>query len=171
MLGGLGLDAFMERVVRILCVLSLAVLIAPGFAKAQGTGDASIVGEVSDSSGAVLPGATVEATSPVLLGQSRTTVTDDQGRYTLLALRPGTYALKISLAGFSTLNREGLELTSNFTATINVSLTVGSVQQEVTVTAAAPMVDTSTLTNQTTITRELLTTVPTAQRRASGSHR
>ena len=78
-------------------VLSLAVLIAPGFARAQGSGDASIVGEVSDSSGAVLPGATVVASSPVLLGQDRTTVTDDQGRYTLLALRPGTYALKVTL--------------------------------------------------------------------------
>src|SRR5215510_3734077 len=100
----------------------LASLLVPGSAQAQGIGAASIVGVVRDASGAVLPGVTVEASSPVLIEKVRSVVTDGEGRYQLVELRPGTYAVNYTLAGFSVYKREGLELTPNFVATINAEL-------------------------------------------------
>ena len=92
----------------------LAVLLVPAVAAAQGIGAASIVGVVKDSSGAVLPGVTVEAASPVLIEKARETVTDGEGRYRIAELRPGTYSVTFTLAGFATFKRDGLELTHEF---------------------------------------------------------
>ena len=71
-----------------------------------------------------MPGVTVEAASPALIEKIRTAVTDDQGQYKIVNLRPGTYAVTFSLPGFSSVKREGLELTSSFTATVNAELRV-----------------------------------------------
>src|SRR5678815_2808639 len=101
----------------------------------------SITGVVRDGSGAVLPGVTVEAASPALIEKVRSTVTDDQGRYRIVDLRPGTYTVTFGLTGFSTSKREGLELRAEFTATVNAELAVGALEETVTVSReAAPAV-------------------------------
>src|SRR5579862_5784595 len=102
---------------------------------------ASIAGVVKDSSGAVLPGVTVEAASPALIEKTRTVVTDGTGQYQIVDLRPGTYAITFTLAGFNTYRREGLEVTGSFTATVNAELRVGALAETVTVTGASPIVD------------------------------
>src|SRR3954470_6311528 len=89
------------------------VLIASGLANAQGT--SAIAGVVRDTSGAVLPGVTVEASSPALIEKTRSVVTDSEGQYKLLDLPGGTYSVTFSLTGFSTIKRDGLVLTANFT--------------------------------------------------------
>jgi hypothetical protein len=97
-------------------VLSYACIVcAPAIASAQG----SITGVVKDPSGAVLPGVTVEAASPVLIEKTRTVVTDGAGQYRIVDVRPGTYAVTFALAGFAAVKREGVELAGSFTATVN----------------------------------------------------
>src|ERR1041384_8175955 len=116
----------------------MAVLaLEPVTAHAQAT----ITGVVRDTSGAVLPGVTVEATSPVLIEKMRAAVTDGSGQYRIVDLRPGTYDVAFTLPGFNTLKRSGVELTGTFTATVNVELRLGSLEETVTVTGEAPVVD------------------------------
>jgi hypothetical protein len=141
----------------------VCMLLSPSFASAQGTSTASIVGVVTDASGAVLPGVTVEAASPALIEKVRSTVTDDRGEYRISELRPGVYVLTFTLPGFATLQRDGLELRTNFTATIDVSLSVSDIQETITVSGATPLIDVQTATQQRTVSRELLDTVPTAK--------
>src|SRR5678810_4341 len=86
-------------------VVALVLLLLPSVAYAQ----AAITGVVRDTSGAVLPGATVEATSPVLIEKVRSVVTDANGQYRIVDLRPGIYSVKVSLTGFTTVRREGIE--------------------------------------------------------------
>jgi hypothetical protein len=137
-----------------------AVLLLPSLARAQGS---AIAGVVRDTTGAVLPGVTVEAASPVLIEKVRTAVTDDQGFYRIVDLRPGTYTVTFTLTGFSTAKREGLELTTNFTATVNVELAVGSLTETVTVSGQSPVVDVQNVVQQRVITRDVLETLPTAK--------
>src|SRR5262245_56422274 len=106
------------------------LLVLPTAARAQ----SAFAGVVKDISGAVLPGVTVEASSPALIEQVRSANTDANGAYKIENLRPGVYVLTFSLPGFSTVKREGVELQSNFTATINAELKVGAVEETVTVT-------------------------------------
>jgi uncharacterized surface anchored protein len=84
---------------------------------------------VRDATGAVLPGVTVEVTSPALIEKTRTAVTDQAGQYRVVDLRPGTYAVVFSLAGFSTIKREGIVLEANFTAPVNAELRVGAIAE------------------------------------------
>jgi hypothetical protein len=135
----------------------------PATVLAQGASTVTIAGVVRDSSGAVLPGVTVEAASPALIEKVRATVTDDRGQYRLPELRPGMYAVTFSLAGFSTLKRDGLELRTNFTAQVDAELTVSAIQETITVTGSTPLVDVQGATQQRTVTREVLDTVPTAK--------
>src|SRR5262245_10839848 len=93
----------------------------------------SIAGEVKDATGAVLPGVTVEAASPALIEKVRTVVTDGSGQYKIVDLRPGVYTVTFSLQGFSSVKREGIELTAGFTAPVNAELRVGSIQETVVV--------------------------------------
>ena len=138
--------------------LALAILV-PSVAQAQ----ASIAGVVKDPSGAVLPGVTVEAASPALIEKVRSVVTDGSGQYRIVDLRPGTYAVTFTLPGFSTVRREGIELTGSFNATVNADLRVGGLEETITVTGESPIVDTQSIRRQTTLTNEILTTAPTAR--------
>ena len=146
------------------CAFVVVVLsLIPASVLAQGASTAAITGVVRDSSGAVLPGVTVEAASPALIEKVRSSVTNESGQYRLAELRPGTYTVTFSLAGFSTLRRDGLELRTSFTAQVDAELTVSTLQETITVTGATPLVDVSSATQQRTVTRELLDTVPTAK--------
>src|SRR5690349_19028092 len=100
--------------------VAAAILSLPTAAFAQ----SAIAGVVRDTSGAVLPGVTVEASSPVLIEKSRSATTDGDGRYQIIDLRPGVYTVTFSLEGFNGFKRDGIDLPSNFTAPVNVELTV-----------------------------------------------
>src|SRR6185312_2157615 len=115
----------------------LACLVIPSAAYAQ----ASITGIAHDTSGAVLPGVTVEAASPVLIEKVRTTQTDGNGRFQLLDLRPGAYVVTFTLPGFSSQRRDGVELSGSGTVVVNADLRVGAVAETVTVTGETPIVD------------------------------
>ena len=124
----------------------------------------SIAGVVRDTSGAVMPGVTVEAASPALIERVRASATDNQGLYRLVDLRPGLYTVTFTLPGFSTLRRDGIELTTGFTATVNAELRVGAVEETVTVSGASPVVDVQNVQQQTTIPRNTLDALPIAGR-------
>ena len=124
---------------------------------------ASITGVVKDSSGAVLPGVTVEASSPVLIEKVRTGVTDGSGQYRITELLPGTYTVTFTLTGFSTVKREGLEVSGSFTITQNVELKVGSVSETITVTGETPIVDVQNTTRQTVVNHAVMDALPTGR--------
>jgi len=143
----------------IAATFALACIAAlPSAARAQ----SAFAGVVRDTSGAVMPGVTVEAASPVLIEKVRSAVTDENGAYRVVDLRPGTYTLTFSLTGFNTQIRDGVELPANFTATINIDLSVGTLQESVTVSGSAPVVDVSSNAKQQVLTRDVLSAVPTA---------
>jgi hypothetical protein len=125
------------------------------------TGASGIAGVVRDSSGLVLPGVTVEATSPALIEKVRSVTTDGEGQYKIIDLRPGVYAVTFSLTGFSTFKRENVELAANFTATINADLRVGALEETITVSSQSPVVDVQNVATHNLISREALDTVPT----------
>src|SRR5688572_18333431 len=135
----------MRRVVIRVAVAFLGFL-APTTANAQEA--ASIVGLVRDSTGAVMPGVTVEAASPVLIEKVRSAVTDEAGRYAIVSLRPGTYVVTFTLPGFKTVRREGVLLEGAFAATVNGDLEVGALEETVTVSGASPVVDLQSTQNQ-----------------------
>ena len=141
-------------------VFALALLVcAPAAADAQG----SIVGLVKDASGAVLPGVTIEAASPALIEKVRSVVTNGTGQYRIENLRPGTYTVTFTLPGFSTVKREGIELTGAFVATVNADLRVGSIEETITVSGETPVVDVQSTTRQRVMDREILDTIPSGR--------
>ena len=142
-------------------LVSCCVLLLPVLAVAQA--GSAITGVVRDASGAVLPGVTIEASSPALIEVSRTAVTDDQGVFRIVDLRPGTYRVTFTLQGFRSFVRDGLVLTSAFTATINGTLEVGAVQETVTVTGDAPVVDTQNVAAREVFTRDTVEALPIAR--------
>jgi hypothetical protein len=135
------------------------IILIPTAALAQ----AVIAGTVKDSSGAVLPGVTVEAASPALIEKVRTGVSDGSGQYRIEDLRPGTYTLTFSLTGFSGVRREGIELTGSFTATINADLKVGTVAETITVTGETPVVDVQSARREVTLNNDVLKAIPTVR--------
>src|SRR5262245_50597439 len=126
----------MRSALRLAAWALVCVALVPTLAHAQ----ASITGTVRDTSGAVLPGVTVEASSPALIEKVRSVVTDSSGLYRIVDLRPGTYAVTFSLPGFNAVKQEGIELTGSFSATINGEMRVGAIQETVTVSAESPIV-------------------------------
>lgn len=136
----------------------LLVLLVVPTAWAQQT--SGIAGLVTDTSGAVLPGVTVEASSPVLIEKARSAVSDAGGRYSIVGLLPGIYTVTFTLPGFSVQIRDGIQLTSGFTAAVNADLRVGAVEETVTVSGASPLVDTQNVRKQTVVTAELLDALP-----------
>src|SRR5947209_8556996 len=137
----------------------LVLLLLPSLAYAQ----AAITGVVKDTSGAVLPGVTVEAASPVLIEKVRSVVSDATGQYRIVDLRPGTYSVTFSLPGFSTVKREGIELSGSFVATVNGELRVGALEETITVTGETPIVDVQSAKQQQTLSKDLVATVPTSR--------
>jgi len=138
----------------------LSLVLAPAAAVAQITG---IAGVVRDTSGAVIPGVTVEAASPALIEKVRTAITDSQGVYQIVDLRPGVYKVTFSLSGFSTVVREGIELAGSFTATVNAELRVGAVEETITVSGVSPTVDVKNVIQQQVLNDELRDDLPTAR--------
>jgi Carboxypeptidase regulatory-like domain len=141
------------------CVALAGVLVVPVTAFAQ----SAIAGILKDTSGAVLPGVTVEVSSPALIEKTRAAVTDGTGQYKIVALRPGTYSIVFSLTGFSTVKRGDIEVTSDFTATINTDMTIGTAEDTITVLAESPVVDVQSITTRTVMTRSILDLMPTAR--------
>jgi hypothetical protein len=148
------------RSLTVRCIALLALVLTPVIASAQ---TSAINGTVKDASGGVLPGVTVEVSSPALIEKTRSTVTSGSGQYSILALRPGIYTVKFELPGFATVVREGIELTSDFTATINTDLKVGTLEETLTVTGESPIVDTSNITQRVVMTQEVRDALPTGR--------
>lgn len=141
--------------IAVVFLLSLmAISVAPSSAQSV------IAGVVKDTTGAVLPGVTVEASSDALIERVRSVTTDEAGQYRLENLRPGTYTLTFALAGFNTVRREGIELAASFTATINAEMRVGAVEETITVSGISPIVDVQQTQHSQTLTRELLDAIP-----------
>ena len=129
-------------------------------ASAAAQSGSAIAGTVRDASGAVIPGVTVEAASPALIEKLRVAVTDEAGRFTIVNLRPGTYAVTFTLPGFSTVKREGIELTASFTATVNVEMRVGTLEETITVTGETSTVDVQNVIQQRVMTRDVMDAIP-----------
>src|SRR5579871_4020714 len=144
----------MRGVVRLLVFVALAALL-PSMAAAQGV-LASITGVVKDTSGAVLPGVTVEVASPVLIEKTRTAVTDGAGQYRIVDLRAGTYTVTFTLTGFSSVKRDGIELSGSFTATVNGDMKVGTIEETITVSGETPIVDTQSVRRQVTVSNDVI---------------
>jgi carboxypeptidase family protein len=140
-------------------IVAALALLAPAAAFAQ----ASITGTVKDASGAVLPGVTVEAASEVLTEKVQTTVTDGNGRFQLVDLRPGAYVVTFVLPGFNTYRRDGITLAGSAAATVDADLRVGALEETVTVTGEAPVVDVRTTTRQQVLNAEVIDALPTAR--------
>jgi len=137
----------------------LLLVLVPAMAFAQAT----ITGTVKDASGAVLPGVTVEASSEALIEKTRSAVTDGTGTYRIVDLRPGTYSVSFTLTGFSTVKRDGVELTGSFTAAINADMKVGALEETITVTGETPIVDTQSVRRQVTVSNEVISNMPAAR--------
>ena len=145
-------------------VVLVTLTLSPGAAWAQqGGAVGAIAGAVTDATGGVLPGVTVEAASPALIEVSRVAITDGQGLYRIVALRPGAYSVTFTLPGFATVVREGIELNVGFTANVNAELTIGSVEETITVTGATPTVDIQNVRTSRVLTRQVLDSAPIAK--------
>ena len=137
----------------------LLLAMVPAVALAQ----ASITGVVRDTSGAVLPGVTVEATSPVIIEKVRSATTDGTGRFIIPDLRPGTYRVTFSLPGFRSVVRDELELQGTSVVTANADMAVGAVEETITVSGATPTVDLQSTTRQVSITQEIVSQIPSSR--------
>ena len=148
----------MPTVYRVLIVLA-AIVCVPTLAAAQG----SITGVVKDSSGAVLPGVSVEVSSPVLIEKVRIAVTDGTGQYRIIDLRPGTYTVTATLQGFNTVKRDGVEVTGTAVSRIDLDLQVGALEETLTITAESPIVDVQSIRRQTTVAGQVIADLPTSR--------
>ena len=156
----------MSRYVRVLQVVAAVFfLLLPLTVFAQ----SAISGVVTDASGGILPGVNVEASSPVLIEKTRSVITDGEGRYSVVDLRPGIYTVTFSLSGFSTFVRDQIELPSNFVATVNAELKVGALEETVTVTGGSPLVDVQSTQKSAVLPRTIIDAVPTGRTYAAES--
>jgi len=143
----------------LLLVATVCLVFLPAAAAAQ----SAFSGVVKDPSGAVLPGVTIEVSSPVLIERTRSVVTDGAGRYTIVDLRPGTYKMTVGLVGFATVVRDAVELPGNTTVPINVELKVGAVEESVTVSGESPLVDVQNAQRTHVLERSVLDALPTTR--------
>jgi carboxypeptidase family protein len=148
-----------SRMTRALIIGIMGLALWPAAAEAQ----SAIAGVVRDPSGAVLPGVTVEASSDVLIERTRSVVTNGQGQFNIVDLRPGVYSLSFTLPGFSVFKRDGVELPANFTATINAEMKVGALEESVTVSGQSPVVDVQSTARTTVLSRDVLDSIPTGR--------
>jgi Carboxypeptidase regulatory-like domain len=123
----------------------------------------SINGIVKDSSGAVMPGVTVEAASDALIEKVKSAVTDGNGVYRIVDLRPGEYVVTFTLPGFQSIRREGIVLTAEFTASVNAELRVGELAETITVTGQSPIVDTTTAVHTQVLDRDAIDYLPSGR--------
>ena len=137
-----------------------AALVFLLFGSAAAFAQSGIAGVVKDTSGGVMPGVTVDAASPALIEKVRTAVTDSEGRYRLDDLRPGAYTVTFGLPGFTTVKREGIQLPTAFTATVNVEMRVGDVSESITVTGEAPTVDIHSVTTHNVFSQKVVEALP-----------
>jgi hypothetical protein len=145
-----------------LIITAICMFVVPRIVSAQG----AIGGVVRDSSGALMPGVTVEAASDALIEKVRTAVTDSNGEYLIVNLRPGTYQVTFTLQGFATLKRENLTLSAAVTLPLNAQLTVAGIEQSITVTGASPVVDVENTKTEDQLQRALLDSIPRNQNQA-----
>jgi Carboxypeptidase regulatory-like domain len=150
----------MRGFIRLVLLALTCLSIVPAVAHAQG---ASIAGVVKDSSGAVLPGVTVEAASPVLIEKVRTATTDGSGQYKIIEILPGIYTVSFTLAGFSTVKHDAVEVTGSQTASVNAEMKVGTVSETITVTGETPVVDVQSATVQMQVSKEVIDNIPTGR--------
>jgi hypothetical protein len=148
----------MPHLLRFAIVLVVCLLV-PALAHAQ----AEITGVVKDGSGAVLPGVTVEASSPALIERVRSVVSDGNGVYRIVDLRPGPYSVTFTLPGFSTVKREGIELSGAGTFVVNADMRIGAVEETITVTGEAPVVDVQQVTRQQVLDHDVIDSIPTGR--------
>ena len=149
-----------RRHLRLIFLVTTFLCLAPLAGWAQ---EASIIGQVTDDTGAVLPGVTVTATSPALQVKEVIDVTNERGEYRLTPLPIGTYTVVYALQGFQTVRREAMRLTIGFTAKVDVLLKISELAETVTVSGAAPVVDVQSTTGRTVMTRETLEVIPTGR--------
>ena len=142
-----------------LVLVVIGSLTLPALVLAQ----SAIAGVVKDTTGAVLPGVTVEASSPVLIEKTKTATSNEAGQYRIVDLRPGTYSVTFTLNGFSTVVREGIVLEANFTAPINIEMRVGAVAESVTVTGESPIVDVQSSQRREVVTQAQIEAIPTGR--------
>ena len=146
---------------RLALMFCLAV-VGAGLWSSPAYAQSAISGVVKDETGAVMPGVSVEAASDVLIEKVRSAITDENGAYRMVDLRPGKYLLTFTLQGFNVIKRE-IELPANFVATINADLAVGTLQESVTVSGQSPLVDVQSNVKQQVLSRDVLDAVPTAR--------
>src|SRR5215204_5304525 len=158
MFGCIGGDRMARRITRTLIAFAGVMLLSSG-AYAQ----SAIVGIVKDSSGAAMPGVTVEAASDVLIEKVKSAVTDGDGAYRIADLRPGTYSLTFTLARCKTFKRGVLQLQEEFTTTVNAELGIGSLEETITVTGASPVVDVNSAAKTSVLNRESIDLIPTGR--------
>jgi Carboxypeptidase regulatory-like domain len=137
----------------------LGFLVLPTFANAQTT----LAGVVRDPSAAVLPGVTVEASSSALIEKVRSAITDGSGQYRITDLPPGIYSVTYMLPGFSRVVREGLTLSGSGAITVDIELRVGGLEETLTVTGEAPVVDVQTTRRETVLSNEVIQSLPTTR--------
>src|SRR5687768_13584473 len=148
----------MRETARYLKILALVLLLpVPAFAQA------ALTGTVRDGSGGVLPGVTVEASSPALIEKVRTAVTDDSGVYRITDLRAGVYTLSFTLPGFITVRREGIQLSGSQVLTFPIDMRVGGLQESITVTGETPVVDVQSARREVVIDRDMVQTIPSTR--------
>lgn len=148
------------------CRLQLVILFLAGLLAlpASGFAQSAIAGVVKDATGAVLPGVTIEASSPALIEKTRSSVTDASGNYKMIDLRPGVYTIVFSLVGFNTVRSEGIELPAEFTAQVNAEMRVGAIEETITVSGQTPVVDLqSASASRTVMSRDVMDAMPTAR--------
>ncbi|MBS1816766.1 MAG: TonB-dependent receptor [Acidobacteria bacterium] len=148
-----------QRILGLAAAALAWLVLLPAVAHAQ----SAIVGVVKDTSGAVLPGVTVEAASDALIEKTRSVVTDGNGQYRIVDLRPGVYSVTFALEGFQSFKRDGLELPAQFTMTINADMKVGALEETLTVTGDAPTVDVQTAVHTQVLNREAIDAIPTGR--------
>jgi hypothetical protein len=139
---------------------AVGILAVPALAAAQVLG--SVAGTVRDGSGAVLPGVMIEASSPALIEKVRTAVTDGSGKYAIVNLPPGTYTVTMTLPGFNTARRDGVDISANFTATVDADMRVGAIEETVTVTGESPIVDVQSAAQVRAITADIFKEIPSS---------
>ncbi len=146
----------MSRIVLFLCFI---LSVVPAGAQVVTPSTGTITGTVTDASDAVIPGVTVTVSGPALMGNS-VAVTDEAGRFRVVALPPGIYEAAFELPAFGTVVHEGIEITIGFTATLSVEMGVAGVEETVTVTGEAPVIDLESTSVTTSFNLEELSVLP-----------